>query len=146
MNLSTPFPVEVPRRVIDEMVQQAWAERPRECCGLLAGRPAAETGGVVRIVQRYPLVNAAADPEREYWSEPHSLFAAVRSMRALGLEIVGTYHSHPTSAAVPSRTDRERNYYPEAVHFIISLLRPQADVRAWWLLDDRVEPARWLDG
>ena len=87
--MSTPFSVQIPRRIVTDMVEQAQAERPRECCGLLAGRPATEAGGTVRIEQRYPLTNAAANPEREYSSDPQSLFTAVRSMRALGLEIVG---------------------------------------------------------
>jgi proteasome lid subunit RPN8/RPN11 len=126
------------------MVEQAQAERPRECCGVLAGRFAAEAGGVVlRVAARYPLINAAANPEREYWADSQSLLAAIRSMRALRLEIVGIYHSHPASAAVPSRTDRERNYYPEAVHFIISLAGSEPDVQAWWIVGDQAEKAAW---
>ncbi len=141
--MSTSLPVQLPRRILAAMIEQALAEQPRECCGLLAGVPAAEAGGVLRIEQRYPLTNAAANPEREYWADPASLLAAVRAMRPLGLEIVGIYHSHPTSAAVPSRTDRERNYYPEAVHFIISLAGPEPDVQAWWLVGDQVEKVAW---
>jgi proteasome lid subunit RPN8/RPN11 len=125
------------------MMHQALTERPRECCGLLAGVRGAEPDGMIRVEQHYPLINAAGNPEREYWADPPSLLAAVRAMRPLGLDIVGIYHSHPTSAAVPSRTDRERNYYPDAVHFIISLVGPEPDVQAWWLIGDRVEKAAW---
>lgn len=141
-SLPTDKTLILPRRIVADMIAQAVAERPRECCGLLAGIPAA-AAGVVRVEQRYPLRNAAADPEREYWADPRSLLTAVRAMHALGLDIVGIYHSHPTSAAVPSRTDRARNYYPEAVHFIISLLGPEPDVQAWWLVGDQVEKAAW---
>jgi proteasome lid subunit RPN8/RPN11 len=86
------------------MLTQARAELPNECCGLLAGRldPVA-----VRHVQAcYPLVNALARPTA-YLSEPRSMFAAMRDMRELGIDVLAIYHSHPSSDPIPSRTDRD---------------------------------------
>src|SRR5258708_4490971 len=96
------------------MVAQALAERPNECCGLLAG-----TGG--RAVSRYPLVNAAQFPAIEYLSEPRSMFAADRAIRAAGLDVVTVYHSHPTSPPVPSKKDIASNYSESVMNLIISL-------------------------
>src|SRR2546428_226937 len=83
------------------MSAQARAEYPNECCGLLAG---IVTEQEARVVQRYPLRNAAASPV-EYESDPLDMFAAHRDMRQRGIDIVAIYHSHPTSEAVPSKTD-----------------------------------------
>ena len=61
------------------MLEQAQAELPNECCGLLAGRVA---DGVGRVEMRYPLVNELTSPV-EYSAEAMSLFAAFKDMRAL---------------------------------------------------------------
>jgi proteasome lid subunit RPN8/RPN11 len=139
-----PFRVLLPGEIYEAMVSQAVGEAPNECCGLLAGRvdQVEESCRVCRVQRRYPLINEAASPT-EYLSEPRSTFEAVRDMQLRNLDIVGVYHSHPTSAPVPSRTDLERNYSPEVVNFIISLANPAPLVRAWWLGPDGFEEAGW---
>lgn len=114
------------------MIEQAQAELPNECCGALAGKI---EGDVARAVARYPLVNAMASP-RNFESDPKSMFAAEKARRAAGLEFVAFYHSHPTSEPVPSKTDIERNWWPEATTLIISLATDVPVVRAWWLTAD----------
>jgi proteasome lid subunit RPN8/RPN11 len=121
------------------MVQHAQSELPNECCGLLAG---VREGDVLRVEKHYPLVNEAASPI-EYRSEPRSMLQADRAMRALNLDVVAVYHSHPTSAPIPSRTDLERNYMPDVVQFIISVQDAEPLMRGWWLTDDHYEEASW---
>ncbi len=109
------------------MFAQANAELPNECCGLLAG--VVDAGGVGRVVWRYPLTNAAASPV-EYLSDAKEMFAAMRDMRKRGIDVIAVYHSHPTSEAVPSKTDLARNYSPEVVNLIISLQDGTPSMRA----------------
>jgi proteasome lid subunit RPN8/RPN11 len=123
------------------MIDQAVAELPNECCGLLAGCRLPEQA-VARVSRRYALANAAASP-REFLSEPKGMFAAVRDMRQHGLDVLAVYHSHPCSEPLPSRTDRERNYSPEVVNVIISLTDKKPAVRAWWLNGDSFLEAEW---
>jgi [CysO sulfur-carrier protein]-S-L-cysteine hydrolase len=140
-----PFRLLLPRRFHDEMLRHARQEQPNECCGLLAGAIEARANGerLARVERSFPLVNAAASPTR-YDSQPSSLLQAHKAMRALGIEIVGIYHSHPTSRPVPSATDLERNFYGEhAVHFIISLQKEPPEIRAWWLKPDSFSEAAW---
>lgn len=118
------------------MIAQAQAEQPHECCGLLAGPSPAV------VTHRYPLINDLASAV-EYLSDPKSMFDAVRDMRRHGIDVVAVYHSHPTSAPVPSRTDLERNYSPEVVNFIISLKNAVPEVRGWWLTADSYREAEW---
>jgi proteasome lid subunit RPN8/RPN11 len=134
--LSTAFRLQVPRRLYEEMIAQAVAELPNECCGLLAGTPEG------RVTHRYALVNAAASPV-EYLSEPRSMFEAVRAMRSHGIDIVAVYHSHPSSEALPSRTDKERTYSPEIVNLIISLKSDVSDVRGWLLNESDAREVEW---
>jgi proteasome lid subunit RPN8/RPN11 len=144
-----PFRLAVPRVVFEAMVAQARAERPNECCGLLAGvremtgegdSPGATVG---RVVERYPLPNALASPV-EYHSDDRAMFDAHRDMRRRDLEMLAVYHSHPTTAPVPSRTDLARNYFAEVVHLIVSLTTEPPTVQGWWLTETEYREAEWI--
>jgi proteasome lid subunit RPN8/RPN11 len=133
----------LPRNLLEEMISQACAENPNECCGLLAGAVADEEGEKVgRVVRRYPLVNAMASP-KEFLSDGRSMLDADKDMRKHGLDMLAIYHSHPTSPPVPSRTDLERNWWPDVVNLIISLAADAPTVRAWWLTDADYREAEW---
>jgi proteasome lid subunit RPN8/RPN11 len=111
------------------MIAQARAELPNECCGLLAGRSA---DGVGYVECRYPLANAAASP-REYLSDPRSMLDAMKDIDRRSLDVLAVYHSHPTSAPIPSRKDLELNYSPEVINIIIGLAGKAPEMRGWWL-------------
>lgn len=138
--MSTPVRLLVPRPIYEEMVAQAQAEKPYECCGLLAGRVDAD--GAARVERRYPLVNAAHSPV-EFLSDAESMFKAERDRRQHGLEFLAVYHSHPTSDPVPSKKDRQQNYSPDVMNLIISLNGSTPAVRAWWLEADTQREAKW---
>ncbi len=130
----------VPARLHDAMLRHALDERPRECCGLLAGTVA---DGVGRVVERYPLVNEARSSVN-YEPEGRSLIAAHRAMWGRGLDVLAVYHSHPTSPPVPSKTDLAGNGYGEhAVHLIVSLKGEAPSVRGWWLAETDYREAEW---
>jgi proteasome lid subunit RPN8/RPN11 len=143
-----PFRLSLPRRHLDAMIAQALAEFPHECVGLLAGVMESPKEGddpaepVGRVVERYPLANVLASPI-EYESEPRGMFEAVRDMRKRGIDVLAVYHSHPTSEPVPSRKDRERNYSPGVVNFILSLMTTPPTIRGWWLTADDYREAEW---
>jgi len=146
--LSTPFRLQVPRRFVDEMLAQAQTELPNECCGFLAGKledhaHAEAAVPLGRVVQRYPLVNAAASP-KAYFADWNDLFAVEKDMRRRGIQVLAVYHSHPTTEPVPSSHDREQNQYPGAVHLIISFQTGQPLIRAWWLTRDAHQEAAWV--
>ena len=71
-----------------EIISHARAAAPEECCGLVGG-----TQGNARTI--YRLRNAAADPLTTYEAAPEDLFAAQRSMRERGEQLLAIYHSHP---------------------------------------------------
>ena len=111
---------------LDEMLAHARTELPAECCGLLAG-PAEPIAGVVRVTQRYALVNEAASPVR-YDASAKSLLSAFKDMREQGLELLAIYHSHPVSPAYPSATDVALAFWPDAIYIICSLAEPERPV------------------
>ncbi|HUR55906.1 MAG TPA: M67 family metallopeptidase [Gemmataceae bacterium] len=122
----------VPDLILDEMIAHARRELPNECCGLLAG---AIDGDAGRVSALFPITNDAASPT-EYATNPRDLLNAFRSMREGNGEPLAFYHSHPSSAAVPSAKDVARNTYGETVvHVIVGLAGDAPEVRAWWLTE-----------
>jgi proteasome lid subunit RPN8/RPN11 len=137
--LSTPFRLLVPPDVLSELVAQAKAELPNECCGMLAGVLA---GGVGRVVRRIPLRNQLADPKR-FFNNGQDLCRPQRECREAGLEFLAVYHSHPTSEPVPSRTDLEQHEWHGLATVIVSLAGAEPEVRAWWLTNESYCEADW---
>lgn len=135
---STPFRLLLPRQIHTEMVAHAQTEQPNECCGLLAGTNSSD-GFVKTVTKCYSLINELASPTR-YRSEPRSILEAYKDIDRCGLEAVGVYHSHPTSAPAPSRTDLADNYLGDGVvHVIISLTTLPPTTRAWRLFETTCE-------
>src|SRR4051812_29697627 len=99
--------LEIPDLLCEEVIEHARAEAPLECCGLLAG---VITDGVGTVTTRFTIRNELQSPT-DYLTEARGMFEASRAMRTGGLELLAIYHSHPTSAPVPSTRDLERNTY-----------------------------------
>jgi proteasome lid subunit RPN8/RPN11 len=127
-----PFRLVIPPAILDAMIAHARAELPNECVGFLAGTVA---DGVGTVTQGIPLVNELTSPT-EFLTEPRSLFAAYKAMRVAGTDVLAVYHSHPTSAPVPSKKDIAQNTYgPTVAWVIIGLASGEPEVRAWWLTE-----------
>lgn len=130
----------IPEPIVAHMVARARAALPNECCGLLAGHVDRDAA---TVSEAFSVENEAAGPT-EYRTSARDLFAAFRSMRELGLELVAIYHSHPASEPIPSRRDLEENTYGETVvHLIVGLGGPEPSVRAWWLAEGSFREAEW---
>jgi desampylase len=113
----------VASRVLDELIARARHAKPSECCGVLLGTPG-------EITEAVPTRNLAADPNR-FLIDPKAHIDARREGRRRGLEIVGFYHSHPHSPAVPSATDLVEASYSGYLHAIVSLVAEPAEVRVY---------------
>jgi proteasome lid subunit RPN8/RPN11 len=114
--------VKIAGAALDAIGRHARATAPDECCGLLVGKGDEIT---LSIATR----NAAAQPRRRYQIEAADHFSVIRRARQLRLDVVGAYHSHPHSPAVPSETDRKEAF--EDFTFVI--VGPD-EVRAWRLI------------
>ena len=109
------------------MIEHAREAAPDECCGLLIGDS-------TRITAAIRARNRAEDARRRYLVDPQDHFAALRRARTEGLEVIGAYHSHPRSDAVPSPTDRAEGV-AEFLYVIVGLLEEPPAVRAWTWAD-----------
>jgi proteasome lid subunit RPN8/RPN11 len=109
--------------VVAAIVAHARAEAPRECCGLLLGTSE-------HIAEAYPARNIDPAPIRRYLIDPRDHLAAVRRARARGVAVVGAYHSHPRSPAVPSATDAAEGF-SDFVYLIIGEESDAPEITAW---------------
>ena len=110
---------------------------PYECCGLLIGRFDAD--GTKIVVETYPISNAREESAKRnrFLIEPEELMRGERYASSKKLDVVGFYHSHPESPAVPSQYDLE-HAWPTYSYIIVSVMRQKAaDLFSWEQQPDR---------
>jgi proteasome lid subunit RPN8/RPN11 len=125
--------VVVPQQVRDELHAHASDEAPNECCGVVVLRD----GVADRYVRGR---NKLQSPYRyELEIEPSVWF-----LEDDGYELA-VFHSHPETAPVPSRTDRENAGLWSGKPFLIYGLRTQ-ELRAWRVTREAAEEIELVPG
>lgn len=119
----------------NEIIAHAREAAPHECCGLIGGL----VEGTAQTI--YPARNVAPNPLIAYEAAPDDLFAAQRTMRERGEELLAIYHSHPrANDPQPSATDVRLAYYPSAVYLIVGLGNGEPCLRAFRITESE---SRW---
>ena len=128
--------IKVPKQQLDEIRDHGVRDYPHECCGLLLGR-FGEDGKTV--VETYPISNAREESAKRnrFLITPEELMRGERYARSRDLEVVGFYHSHPDSPAVPSKYDLE-HAWPTYSYIIVSTFEGRStDLFSWEQETDR---------
>ncbi len=110
---------------------------PYECCGLMLGR--FEADGRKVVLETYPISNSREESAKRnrFLIQPEELMRGERYAHGKSLEVVGFYHSHPDSPAVPSQYDLE-HAWPTYSYVIVSVRNQQAiDLFSWEQEPDR---------
>jgi proteasome lid subunit RPN8/RPN11 len=100
--------MKLPRRKFEIIQEQAVKELPCECCGLLVGRKVVDHRGNIDniVLEIAPCRNDLYYGRETSFEISHREFDEIeREAKSLGLAVIGSYHSHISSAAVPSRHD-----------------------------------------
>jgi [CysO sulfur-carrier protein]-S-L-cysteine hydrolase len=117
--------------MLDQIVAQARAEAPNECCGIIGARD----GSAVTV---FPVRNAAASPLR-YEMDPKDQLRVFEALDDADLDVGAIYHSHTRSDPLPSQTDINLAFYPDALYLILGVKdADRDDVRAWRIVDGKV--------
>ena len=105
----------------------ARARHPRAACGLQRGR---RLGARVDVEQAREARNLAEARDR-FELDPADHLAAEEAARALGLAVVGVWHSHPDRPARPSEADRAQAQ--EGWSYVILSVSAQRalELRSW---------------
>lgn len=128
--------IAIAEKQLNEIREHGVRDYPYECCGLLLGRYTVER----KIVsETYPISNAREESAKRnrFLITPDELLRGERYARAHDLEVVGFYHSHPDSPAVPSQYDLE-HAWPTYSYIIVSTSADEArDLFSWEQEPDR---------
>jgi proteasome lid subunit RPN8/RPN11 len=123
--------VRIRRSTLSAVVSHARHEAPRECCGLLVGK-----GDL--IDEAVAARNLSEHPSR-YRIDPLEHIATNRRLRGTQQSVIGAYHSHTDTGAIPSPRDVAEAYYPEFVWLIVSLASDVPDCRAYRIENGRAD-------
>jgi proteasome lid subunit RPN8/RPN11 len=124
----------IARSMLDQIVAQARDEAPNECCGIIGARD----GGAVTV---FPVRNTAASPLR-YEMDPKDQLRVFEALDDAELDVGAIYHSHTRSDPLPSQTDINLAFYPDALYVILGVKdADRDDVRAWRIVDGKVSEA-----
>ena len=128
--------IEVNQNIIYAITAHAERDYPHECGGMLIGRFAE---GKKSVTETFPLENAREEEARHnrVLILPKDVLRAERYAREKGLDVIGYYHSHPDSPAVPSQYDLD-HALPVWSYVIASVIDGKvADIRSWEMENDR---------
>jgi proteasome lid subunit RPN8/RPN11 len=133
--------IEISTQQLEIIYSHAEATYPEECCGILLGKLNRDRDKFV--IEVIPTINTWEGSSDEISRTKHSryiipsqeIFQAQKRSESLELEIIGFFHSHPDTVAVPSECDREQAWeiysYP-----IVSVIQGKVQSIASWTLDD----------
>ena len=110
---------------------------PNECCGVLLG--VLGENEEKSVTQILPILNEFSEGEQyhRFLITPENMLDAEKKARALKLDVLGFYHSHPDHPARPSDFDRE-HALPFYSYIITAVEKGEArDFTSWILKDDR---------
>lgn len=101
------------KKHLNVILEHCQREYPFEACGLLVGK----NGEVEEVFA----ANNAKKSKTEYVVESREQFKVFEKIRREKKELLGIFHSHPTSSAYPSAADRELAFYMGVDYVIVSL-------------------------
>lgn len=128
--------ITIAEKQLAEIREHGVRDYPYECCGLLLGRFAIESK---IVTETFPISNAREESAKRnrFLITPEELMKGERYAREHDLEVVGFYHSHPDSPAVPSQYDLE-HAWPTYSYIIVSTRADRAgDLFSWEQEPDR---------
>ncbi|MBV1933870.1 MAG: M67 family metallopeptidase [Parvibaculaceae bacterium] len=113
------------------MERAATAAFPNEACGLLIGLRTEAGWRVIDVVDAPNITSK--DPTRFFEIDPKALFETLRGVRAAkdGREVIGFFHSHPASPAVPSEFDQLQAHEAGKVWVILGGRDGRGESFAW---------------
>lgn len=128
--------ISIPKAALAAIRAHGISDYPYECCGLLLGRYSGD-GKIVE--ETFPISNAREESAKRnrFLITPEELLRGERYAASRALEVVGFYHSHPDSPAMPSKYDLE-HAWPTYSYIIVSTSEGQAnDLLSWEQEADR---------
>lgn len=93
----------ISKKDLDLIQEEMRVNRPYEACGVIIGTV---DGNMTNVEKVIPVTNIRQTTV-SFELDPQEVYNAWKDAEKNGSDIVGTYHTHPSSSATPSSWDRE---------------------------------------
>ena len=117
----------------DKLVTHAIDEQPSESCAMLFGKKVGDNWNVKEVF----LTQNIDDSQTNFTISPEELLKGYQIAEKNQLEVVGIFHSHPNSDAIPSNTDKKFMQSNPVVWIIYSGINK--NFKAYFLESDIIE-------
>ena len=117
----------------DKLVTHAISEQPSESCAMLFGKKVGDNWNVKEVF----LTQNIDDSQTNFTISPEELLKGYQIAEKNKLEVVGIFHSHPNSDAIPSSTDKKFMQNNPVPWIIFSGVNN--DLKAYLLDSDAIE-------
>ncbi|NWJ77164.1 M67 family metallopeptidase [Marine Group I thaumarchaeote] len=87
----------------DKLVAHAREQQPSESCAMLLGKKVGDNWNVKEVFLTQNIDNS----QTNFTISPEELLKGYQLAEKMQLELVGVFHSHPNSDAIPSSTDKK---------------------------------------
>ncbi len=125
--------IKIFNRDLNTIRSELEAHKPYEACGVLIGTL---DGSTALVEKALPITNSRRT-RRSFELDPNEHYKAWNEAWKNGKEIVGVYHTHPVSSAVPSLWDRETMQNDSTIWLIAG-----ADGMRAYVWDNGIKPVK----
>ena len=126
--------IKISRRDIELIQAELESNKPYEACGVLIGTT---HGGSTALVEKALPITNTKRTRTSFELDPKEQYNAWNEAEKNGKEIVGVYHTHPVSSAMPSLWDRKTMQNDTSVWLIAG-----ADGMRAYVWDDGVKAVK----
>lgn len=117
----------IPRTIHDKMLEHGQSCLPYEACGLLSGNDH-------YVTSIWPLENERKSTKHFFVSKA-IVQETLSKLEKLNEQVLAVYHSHPTTAPVPSFRDIT-NHLDENVKMVIISYKMRTPITKWYHIKD----------
>ena len=87
----------------DQLITHAIEQQPHESCAMLLGKKVDDAWNIKEVFLTQNIDNSQIN----FTISPEELLKGYQLAEKMHLELVGIFHSHPNSDAIPSNTDKK---------------------------------------
>lgn len=130
------YEIRISRKDLAAIRSELDTHKPYEACGVLIGT---SDGSIALVEKALPITNSKRT-RRSFELDPKEHYNAWDEAVKNGKEIVGVYHTHPVSSALPSLWDRETMQNDSSVWLIAG-----ADGMRAYVWDNGLKPVKLME-
>jgi len=133
--------IKISRKDLRKIIEESIKNLSMEICGLLMGKIDNKTA-VIKRIKFTP--NISESPIR-FKIDPLTLYETYMEAEKRGEEVVGIFHSHPSSSQ-PSALDIEYMQVNPVVWLIVGVRgKENYEISAWQLFEGKIQPVEIIE-